>query len=61
MSEDVTPEVVDVDLDEVARELDDVATALTRLADGTYWVDEVTGEPIPNDLLAAHPTRRRSS
>ena len=51
----------DLDIDQIAAELDNVATALTRLSDGTYWTDEVTGEELPAELLAADPTRRRLS
>jgi len=51
----------DLDIDQIAAELDNVATALTRLSDGTYWTDEVTGEELPVEVLAADPTRRRLS
>jgi|TARA_B100000123_G_scaffold209144_1_gene158203 RNA polymerase-binding transcription factor DksA len=51
----------DLDVDQIAAELDNVATALTRLSDGTYWTDEVTGEELPAEVLAADPTRRRLS
>jgi RNA polymerase-binding transcription factor DksA len=49
-----------IDLDAMAAELDGVDAALVRLADGTYWTDEVTGEPIPPAVLEADPTARRS-
>lgn len=49
-----------VDLDAIERDLDDVQTALGRLNDGTYWTDEVTGEKIPDHVLAANPTMRRA-
>ncbi len=52
--------VDDVDLDAVERDLDQVEAALARLDDGTYWTDEVTGEPIPDDALAENPTTRRA-
>lgn len=52
-----TPEV---DLDAIERELAGVERALERLSDGTYWTDEVTGQPIPGDVLASDPTARRS-
>ena len=48
------------DLDLVAADLAAVERALTRLDDGTYWTDEVTGEPLSPDLLADHPTARRN-
>ncbi len=34
--------------------------ALERLDAGTYWTDEVTGEPLDDDLLARRPTARRA-
>ena len=49
-----------LDLDAIERDLADVEVALTRLAAGTYWTDEVTGAALPHDLLAANPTARRS-
>jgi RNA polymerase-binding transcription factor DksA len=50
----------DIDLDAMTADLDGVDAALVRLADGTYWTDEVTGEPIPPEVLAADPIARRS-
>ncbi|MFK7919239.1 MAG: hypothetical protein AB8G14_14280 [Ilumatobacter sp.] len=50
----------ELDLAAIESDLDDVQAALTRLADGTYWTDEVTGEPIPADVLANTPLTRRS-
>ena len=50
----------EVDLDEIERDLRDVETALNRLADGTYWTDEVTGEAIPEQVLARNPMARRA-
>ncbi len=49
-----------LDLDAVERDLAAVEIALERLSDGTYWTDEVTGEPIPAHVLAADPTARRA-
>jgi len=49
----------DLDIDQVATDLDNVATALSRLSEGTYWTDEVTGEELPAEVLAADPTARR--
>jgi hypothetical protein len=49
-----------VDLDAVERDLAAVERALDRLSEGTYWNDEVTGEPIPAHVLAADPTTRRA-
>jgi len=50
-----------LDLDAIERDLADVEVALTRLDAGTYWTDEVTGEELPTDLLAANPTARRQA
>jgi RNA polymerase-binding transcription factor DksA len=51
------PAVV-VDLDAIAAELADVEVALARLEAGTYFLDEVTGQPLPAAFLAANPTAR---
>jgi hypothetical protein len=48
-----------VDLDRIAQDLADVEVALERLDEGTYWTCEVTGAPLPDDLLAADPVARR--
>jgi RNA polymerase-binding transcription factor DksA len=48
-----------LDLDGIERDLADVEVALARLDAGTYWTDEVTGEPMPAELLELHPTTRR--
>jgi RNA polymerase-binding transcription factor DksA len=50
----------EVDLDAIERDLAGVERALERLSDGTYWIDEVTGQPIPDDVLASDPTARRA-
>lgn len=49
-----------VDLDRIAADLDGVETALGRLDDGTYWIDEVTGDEIDESVLAADPVARRN-
>lgn len=49
-----------LDLDAIEAELAGVETALVRLNDGTYWTDEVTGEPLSAALLETHPTARRN-
>ena len=49
-----------IDLDAIEADLDAVQTALGRLADGSYWTDEVTGEPIDVDVLEADPLVRRA-
>jgi RNA polymerase-binding transcription factor DksA len=51
---------VEVDLDAIERDLRDVETSLNRLADGTYWTDEVTGEAIPEQVLVRNPMARRA-
>jgi RNA polymerase-binding transcription factor DksA len=48
-----------VNLDQVEKDLADVETALARLEAGTYWTCEVTGEELPDELLAQQPTTRR--
>jgi len=53
-------EVAPLDLDAVERDLADVEVALARLDAGTYWTDEVTGEPLPVELLEQQPTARRT-
>ena len=47
-------------LDELAADLAGAELALERLEDGTYWTDELTGEPLPDELLEADPTVRRA-
>lgn len=49
-----------LDLEQITRDLEGVAAALTRLDDGTYWTDEVTGEPLVEELLVADPVARRN-
>lgn len=51
--------VLDTTIDAIERDLADVEAALARLDAGTYWTDEVTGRPLPSDLLAAQPLARR--
>jgi len=46
------------DLDRIAADLADVEVALARLDAGTYFTDEVTGEPLPADVLERQPTAR---
>jgi hypothetical protein len=49
-----------LDLDGIDQDLTDVETALQRLDAGTYFVDEITGAPLSQDLLNANPTARRA-
>lgn len=61
-ADDVTnPESAVPNLDEIEQDLADVETALARLEAGTYWTDEVTGQPIPDEVLAQRPTARRAN
>lgn len=48
-------------LDHLAEDLVGVERALERLEDGSYWTDEVTGEPLADEALAADPTTRRAA
>jgi len=45
-------------LEELESELAELQAALQRIDDGTYGVDEVTGEPIDPARLEAFPTAR---
>lgn len=47
------------DLEVIEADLAAVEAALARLEAGTYWTDEVTGEPLPGTLLEEHPLLRR--
>jgi RNA polymerase-binding transcription factor DksA len=49
-----------LDLDAIDQDLTDVETALQRLDAGTYFVDEITGAPLSQDLLNSNPTARRA-
>jgi RNA polymerase-binding transcription factor DksA len=49
-----------VDLDQIEADLAGAESALERLDAGTYWTDEVTGEPIPDDVLTVDPVARRA-
>jgi hypothetical protein len=48
-----------LDLAAIEADLDAVEVALARLESGSYWTDEITGEPLDAELLAQHPTARR--
>jgi RNA polymerase-binding transcription factor DksA len=58
-SDPVTPAAAPLDLDRIEADLADVEIALARLDTGDYWRDEITGDSLPDSLLAAHPTARR--
>lgn len=49
-----------IDLDAIEADLADVEHALRRLDSGEYWRDEVTGDPIADEVLADRPTARRA-
>jgi RNA polymerase-binding transcription factor DksA len=51
--------VAAADLERIAGDLADIERALDRLTDGSYWTDEITGEAIPDAVLAEDPTARR--
>ncbi|GIU90872.1 MAG: hypothetical protein KatS3mg010_1971 [Acidimicrobiia bacterium] len=45
-------------LERLENELAEIEAALERLEQGTYGIDEVTGEPIDPERLDAYPTAR---
>jgi hypothetical protein len=47
------------ELDRIEADLSGVEVALDRLDAGTYWTCEVTGQTLPDALLAADPVARR--
>ena len=49
-----------LDLDSIEHDLNGVQAALDRLAEGSYWTDEVSGAPIPVEVLDADPLARRA-
>jgi len=48
------------DLVAIEGDLTAVEAALAALDDGSYWVDAVTGETIPDEVLADNPIARRA-
>ena len=54
------PESGALDLDRIEQDLADVDTALQRLDAGTYFTDEITGQPLSDDVLARNPVTRRA-
>ena len=46
---------------ELEDRLNDVLAALERIGNGNYGIDEVTGEPIDPNRLAANPAARSSA
>jgi len=49
-----------IDLDSIERDLADIEAALARLDSGAYFTDEVTGQPISDEVLIANPLARRN-
>jgi len=47
--------------DDLRQQLDAVARAEQRLADGTYGLSVESGEPIPDERLEAFPTAERTA
>jgi RNA polymerase-binding transcription factor DksA len=45
-------------LEQLERDLAEIEAALQRLDEGTYGVDEVSGDPIAPERLEAYPTAR---
>jgi RNA polymerase-binding transcription factor DksA len=45
-------------LEQLERELAEIEAALRRLDEGTYGIDEVTGDPIAPERLEAYPIAR---
>jgi RNA polymerase-binding transcription factor DksA len=45
-------------LDQLEHDLAEIEAALQRLDDGSYGIDEVTGEPIAPERLDAYPAAR---
>jgi RNA polymerase-binding transcription factor DksA len=45
-------------LEQLERDLAEIEAALQRLDEGTYGIDEVTGDPIAPDRLEAYPVAR---
>jgi DnaK suppressor protein len=45
-------------LEQLERDLAEIEAALQRLDDGSYGVDEVTGDPIAAERLEAYPVAR---
>jgi hypothetical protein len=54
------PTADDPSLDQLADDLAGVEQALERLEDGTYWIDDTSGEPVSGDVLSDDPTAHRA-
>jgi hypothetical protein len=55
---DPTGSQVEIDLDAIGKDLEDVEAALARLDAGTYWTDEITGDPLDEAVLNSDPLAR---
>lgn len=65
MSHDVSPNsgsgfANSLDLDGIDADLNDVEIALERLEAETYFNDEITGQPLDDQLLINNPIARRA-
>lgn len=49
-----------LDLDAIEANLNDVEVALERLELGTYFVDEITGSALSEDVLSTNPAARHA-
>jgi RNA polymerase-binding transcription factor DksA len=49
-----------VNLDAIEKDLTEVEQAMERLEAGTYFTDELTGEPLDAAVLEAKPTARHT-
>ena len=47
-------------IDAIELDLNGVDAAMDRLEKGTYFTDEVTGEPLETNFLTANPLARRN-
>ncbi len=56
--ETINRELVTTVVGSLQDELDEVERALTKLEEGTYGLDESTGEPIPDERLEVRPMAR---
>ena len=59
-TDSTSPVAPALDLDAIERDLAGVEVALARLEAGTYWTDEVTGQPLTDEVLTLRPTARRA-
>ena len=61
MTETTSSDNFDIALiDAIELDLNGVDAAMDRLEKGTYFTDEVTGEPLETNFLTANPLARRN-